>query len=138
MIPRNRGVASTRFSDVVALAQVESPLECCLANFPGAVAHDAIEQHAAIVVAATSLLVRELHEFGRMPQGLRHVVLTSQYLTPFPPKREKISVRYTEATTVPKLRDSASWHLTTIKFIDLHEFNECLCERLNCLAGIPI
>jgi hypothetical protein len=58
------------------------------------------------VLAVSSLLVRELHEFGRKPQGLRHVVLTPQYRTPFPPEPGKTSDRNIQATTVPNLRTS--------------------------------
>ncbi len=82
---RGRGIASARRFGFVALAQVESPLEGSLADLPGAVTDDTIEQNTAVVLAAASLLVGELHELGRKPQGLRHVVLTPQYRSPFPP-----------------------------------------------------
>ena len=88
MILRARGIASTRSFSVVTLTQVEAPLEGSLANFPGAVTDDAIEQNAAVMLAAASFVVRKLHELGRKPQGLRHVILTPQYKTPIPPRRE--------------------------------------------------
>jgi len=88
MILRARGIASTRSFSVATLTQVEAPLEGSLANFPGAVANDAIEQNAAVMLAAASFVVRKLHELGRKPQGLRHVILTPQYRTPIPPRRE--------------------------------------------------
>ena len=70
MTPRSRGIVSTRSFGVVADAQVEPPLEGGLADLPGTIADNAIEQNAAIVLAVSSLVVRELHEFGRKLQGL--------------------------------------------------------------------
>jgi hypothetical protein len=58
------------------------------------------------VLAVPSLLVRELDEVCRKFQCLRHVVLTRQNQTPFPPKRENLQITMLEATTVPKLGTS--------------------------------
>ena len=104
--PERRWIVSACLFVSVVVVHVEPPLESGLANFPCAIADDSIEKDAAIVLAVPPLLVRELYEFGRNFQSLRHVVLTRQNQTPFPPKRENPQIETVKATTVPRLRIS--------------------------------
>ena len=45
-------------------AEIEAPLESRLADLPGAVSDDAVEQHAAVVFAHISLFVCELQQLS--------------------------------------------------------------------------
>ena len=66
------------------------PLKGRLADLPGAVADDAVEQHAAVVQAFVSLFVRELEKLSRQPQGFGHVVMTCHGKSPMPSISERV------------------------------------------------